>query len=122
MFHSPRLTWQVTFSGCAHFTWQDQFNLQKKGMTPVDMRLLITSLDAIEHVCMQEKSHTQCGKKASNKNKKGNKQPGSDATISESPIKLTLRNIATSAKSMGACILCTLQETVVSIRNMEEES
>jgi hypothetical protein len=32
-------------------TWQDQFNLHKKGMTPVDMHLLLTSLEAIERVC-----------------------------------------------------------------------
>jgi hypothetical protein len=28
--------------------WQDQYNLNEKGMTPVDLRLLLTSLEAIE--------------------------------------------------------------------------
>jgi hypothetical protein len=31
--------------------WQDQYNLNKKGMTPMDMHLLLTSLEAIERVC-----------------------------------------------------------------------
>ncbi len=50
-------------------------------MTPVDMHLLLMSLEAIERVCTQEESNTQSCKKASNKGKKGNKQPGTDATI-----------------------------------------
>jgi hypothetical protein len=61
--------------------WQDQLNLHEKGMTPVEMHLLLMSLKAIEHVCTQEKSKAQSGEKASNKGKKGNKQPGTDATI-----------------------------------------
>ncbi len=43
--------------------------------------MLLMSLEAIECVCTQEKSKAQSGKKASNKGKKGNKQPGTDATI-----------------------------------------
>jgi hypothetical protein len=43
--HVPRM--------CPH-VWQDQFNLHKKGMTPVDMCLLLMSLEAIECVCLQE--------------------------------------------------------------------
>jgi hypothetical protein len=66
---------------CPALTWQDQFNLHEKGMTPVNMHLLLMSLKAIERVCMQEKSSAQSGKKASNKGKKGNKRPGTDATI-----------------------------------------
>ncbi len=27
--------------------WQDQYNMNEKGMTPIDMRLLLTSLEAI---------------------------------------------------------------------------
>jgi hypothetical protein len=33
---------------CLH-QWQDQYNLQEKGMTPMDMRSLQASLKAIEH-------------------------------------------------------------------------
>jgi hypothetical protein len=32
-------------------TWQDQYNLNKKGMTPMDMRSLLTSLEAIQRIC-----------------------------------------------------------------------
>jgi hypothetical protein len=53
-------------------TWQDHFKLHKKGMTPVDMRLLLMSLKAIERICTQEKSSTQSNEKASSKGKKGN--------------------------------------------------
>jgi hypothetical protein len=60
--------------------WQDQFNLHKKGMTPIDIRLLLMSLKAIERVCTQEKSNAQSNKKASNEGKKGNKQPGPEST------------------------------------------
>jgi hypothetical protein len=35
--------------------WQDQYNLNKKGMTPMDMRLLLTLLEAIERICTHEK-------------------------------------------------------------------
>jgi hypothetical protein len=39
---------------CLH-AWQDQYNLQEKGMTPMAMPLLWASLKAIERVCTQEK-------------------------------------------------------------------
>jgi hypothetical protein len=61
--------------------WQDQFIPRRKGMTPMDMRLLLMLLKAIECVCVQEKSSAQSGKKDSNKGKKENKQPGTDAAI-----------------------------------------
>jgi hypothetical protein len=35
--------------------WQDQYSMNKKGMTPMDMRLLLTSLEAIECICIHEK-------------------------------------------------------------------
>jgi hypothetical protein len=37
------------------FQWQDQYNLNKKGMMPLDMRSLLISLEAIERVCTYEK-------------------------------------------------------------------
>ncbi len=36
------------------FQWQDQYNMNKKGMTSMDMRLLLTSLEAIKRVCTYE--------------------------------------------------------------------
>jgi hypothetical protein len=37
-----------------HIQWQDQYNMNKKGMTLMDMRLLLTSLEAIKRVCTNE--------------------------------------------------------------------
>jgi hypothetical protein len=34
--------------------WQDQYNMNEKGMMPMDMRLLLTLLEAIERVCMKK--------------------------------------------------------------------
>ncbi len=62
-------------------TWQDQFNLHKKDGTPVDMCSLLLSLEAIGHVCGQErseKSNASRNEKALHSNKKGTKQPGTD--------------------------------------------
>jgi hypothetical protein len=61
-------------------TWQDYFNLHEKGMTPLEVHLLLVSLEAIEHVCTQKTSNAQSSKKASNKGKKGNKLPGTEPT------------------------------------------
>ena len=65
------------------YTWQDQFNFHEKGGTPVDMRSLLLSLEAIKCVCGQERSknsNATCDKKASHSKKKGTKQPGTEAT------------------------------------------
>jgi hypothetical protein len=64
---------------CPH-QWQDQYNLQEKGMTPMDMRSLQASLKAIEHMCTPERAHAQSGKKAFHKNKAGAKRPSTGAT------------------------------------------
>jgi hypothetical protein len=65
---------------CPH-QWQDQYNLQEKGMTPMDMHTLLASLKAIEHVCAHDKAHAPSGKKASHKNKAGAKRPSNGATL-----------------------------------------
>jgi hypothetical protein len=36
--------------------WQDQYNMNKKGMTLMDMLLLLTSLEGIECVCTHKKA------------------------------------------------------------------
>jgi hypothetical protein len=61
--------------------WQDQYNLNKKVMTPMDMRLLLTSLEAIERVCTYERGKSESSKKPSHKSKEGKKQPGTKDTI-----------------------------------------
>ncbi len=61
-------------------TWQDQFNLHEKGLNPMDMRLLLQCLEAIERVCTQERANAQSTEKASTKNKKRNKRPGTKSS------------------------------------------
>jgi hypothetical protein len=67
------------------YAWQDQYNLHEKGGTPVDMRSLLLSFEAIEHVCGREgsdKSNPSCDEKASHSKKKGTntKRPGTDSS------------------------------------------
>jgi hypothetical protein len=65
---------------CPH-QWQDQYNLQEKGMTPMDMRTLLASLEAIECVCTHEKAPAPSGEKASQKSEAGAKRPNTGATL-----------------------------------------
>jgi hypothetical protein len=58
--------------------------MNEKGMTPMDMHLLLTSLEAIERVCTYEKGKLDTfekSDKSSNKSKKGKKRPGTNSTI-----------------------------------------
>ncbi len=61
--------------------WQDQYNMNKKGMMPMDMRSLLTLLEAIERVCTYEKGKSESSKKSSHKSEKGKKRPGTKATV-----------------------------------------
>ncbi len=54
--------------------------MNKKGMMLMDMRLLLTSLEAIKHVCTHKKAKLESSKKASHKGKKGKKHPGTEST------------------------------------------
>ncbi len=55
--------------------------MNKKGMTLMDMRSLLTLLEAIECVCTYEKGKLESSKKSSHKSEKGKKHPGTKATI-----------------------------------------
>ncbi len=64
--------------------WQDQYNMNEKGMTLMDMRLLLTLLEAIERVCTYEKGKSNTfekSDKSSNKGEKGKKRPGTNSTV-----------------------------------------
>jgi hypothetical protein len=52
--------------------WQDQYNMNKKGMMPMDMRSLLISLEAIERVCTYEKGKLDTFKKSNKSSNKGN--------------------------------------------------
>jgi hypothetical protein len=64
--------------------WQDQYNTNKKGMMPMDMRSLLTSLEAIERVCTYEKGKLDTfekSDKSSNKGEKGKKRLGTNFMV-----------------------------------------
>jgi hypothetical protein len=84
---------------CPH-QWQDQYNLEEKGMTPMDMHSLQVSLEAIERVCTPEKAHAPSGKKASHKNKAGAKQPSTGAT-KQAIKKVCLEKFCKQCKKYG---------------------
>jgi hypothetical protein len=86
--------------------WQDQQNMNEKGMMPVDMRLFLTSLEAIKCICTYEQSKSESYKKfkkSSNKGKKGKKCPGTNSMSLQPgfPRKSVLRKTATCAKVWG---------------------
>jgi hypothetical protein len=60
--------------------WQDQYNMNEKGMTPIDMRLLLTLLEAIKCICTYKKGKPESSEKSSNKGEKGKKRPGTNST------------------------------------------
>ncbi len=60
--------------------WQDQYNMNKKGMMPMDMHLLLTSLEAIECICTYKKGKSESSEKSSNNGEKGKKHPGTKST------------------------------------------
>jgi hypothetical protein len=82
--------------------WQDQYNLNKKSMTPLDMRTLLTLLEAIERVCTHEKGkQEEKSEKSSFNGKKGKK--GQVLILRPAfPRKSVSQKNATSARSMEA--------------------
>ncbi len=76
--------------------WQNQYNLQEKGMTPMDMRSLQASLKAIERVCTHEKAHAPSGEKASHKSMAGAKRPSNGST----------RQVTKKVRFEKSCKLC----------------
>ncbi len=55
--------------------------MNKKGMTPMDMRLLLTLVKAIKCICTYEKGKSESSKKSSHKSEKGKKRPGTDSMV-----------------------------------------
>jgi hypothetical protein len=84
---------------CPH-QWQDQYNLEAKGMTPMDMRSLQASLKAIERICNHEKTHVTSGKKSSHKNEAGAKQP-SNGAMKQAPKKVHCEKSCKLCKKFG---------------------
>jgi hypothetical protein len=80
LLYCTEYNWPTTVLWMCPHAWQDQYNLHKKGMTPMDMCLLQTSLKGIKHMCTQEKAHVQSGEKASLKSETETKRPSFVAT------------------------------------------
>jgi hypothetical protein len=104
--------------------WQDQYNMTEKGMTPMDMRSLLTSLEAIEHVYTYEEGkldNFEKSDKSSNTGEKETKRPSTESTV-RVPKKIDLRSIANSARSMGAHIPRTTLVIALGSRKMEQKN
>jgi hypothetical protein len=78
--------------------------MNKKDMTLMDRRLLLTSLEAIEHVCTYEKGKLDTFKKSdksSNKGEKGKKRPGTNSTSRVVPKKVRFEKHCKLCKKHG---------------------
>jgi hypothetical protein len=103
--------------------WQDQYsNMNKKGMMPMDMRLLLPLLEAMERVCTYKKGKPESSKKSSNKGKKGKKCPGTDSMARVPKKVLFFISIVTCARSMGVGIPRTTLMIVVDSRRTERRN
>jgi hypothetical protein len=80
--------------------WQDQYNMNKKGMTPMDMHLLLTLLEAIKHICTYKKGKSESSKKSSHKSMKGKKRPGTDSMV-QVPKKVCFEKHCNMCKKHG---------------------
>ncbi len=50
-------------------------------MTPMNMRLLLTLLEAIKHICTYEKGKLESSEKSFHKSEKGKKRPGTNSMV-----------------------------------------
>jgi hypothetical protein len=90
--------------------WQDQYNLNEKDMMPMDLRLLLTLLEAIERVCTHKKAKLESSKKAFHKGKKGKKHPGTKS-MARVPKKIHFKKHCNLCKKHGGCITTRERET-----------
>jgi hypothetical protein len=64
------------------------------------MHLLLTSLEAIEHICTQKKANASSGKRASQRNKTGTKRPSTGA-MKQVPKKVHFKKHCDLLKNHG---------------------
>jgi hypothetical protein len=85
--------------------------MNKKGMTPMDMRLLLTLLEVIECIYTYEKGKLDTfekSNKSSNKGEKGKKRPGTNSTV-RVPKKVCFEKHCNLCKKHGGA--CTTHNT-----------
>ncbi len=103
------------------YAWQDQYNLHEKGGTPVDMRSLLLSLEAIKRVCGREgsnKSNPSCDNTA-------RRRVRSNLVLTivpESQRRYVPRNTAACARNMGAHTRRTILAIAVVSRKTEQKN
>jgi hypothetical protein len=79
--------------------------MNEKGMTPMDMHLLLTPLEAIKRICTYKKSKLESSEKSSKKEEKGKKCPGTNSTA-RVPKKVRFeKNCDLCKKHEGACTM-----------------
>jgi hypothetical protein len=103
--------------------WQDQYNMNEKGIMPMDMHLLLTSLEVIERACTHEKGKpdiNEKSEKSSYKGEKGKKSPGTDSTV-RVPKKVQFEKHCDLCKKHGVHIPLTQLVNVVSMRKTEQK-
>jgi hypothetical protein len=103
---------------------QDQYNMNKKGMTPMDMRSLLTLLEAIKPICIYEKGHQILARNLRSLPTRARKGRHALVRILRPgfPRKSILRSIAICARSMGAHIPCTTLVIVVGLKRTERRN
>jgi hypothetical protein len=107
--------------------WQDQYNFNKKGMTPMDMCLLLTSLEAIERICTYKKGKSDNFEKSdmsSNKGEKGKEHPGTNSTF-RVPKKVRFEKFEKHCelcKKHGGAHTMTTHVIVVGLRRTEQKN
>ncbi len=101
--------------------WQNQCNMNEKGMMPMDMHSLLTSLEASSASAPRRRPNWNFLRKLLTRARKGRNilvpslRPGF-------PRKSASRSIATCARSMGARIPCTTLMIVVGLRKTERRN
>ncbi len=101
--------------------WQDQYNMNKKGMTPMDMRLLLISLERLNTYVPTRRANQNLPRSLLSRARKG-RSALVPRLQSECQRRFALRSIATCARSMGARIPRTTHVSEVGLRKMERRS
>jgi hypothetical protein len=83
-------------------------NMNKKGMMPMDMRLLLTLLEVIKCICTHKEAKLESSEKASPKGKKGKKRPGTKP-MARVPKKVHFEKHFNLFKKHGG--MCTTHKT-----------
>jgi hypothetical protein len=78
--------------------------MNKRGMMPMEMCLLLTLLDAIECICTYKKGKSEYSEKSSNKGEKGKKRPGTNST-NRVPKKVCFEKLCDLCKKHGGMFI-----------------